>query len=105
MPDKTIEAEVLEIDGNPPPPPRDPGEERRARGQAPWEAIRGRVVRLDRRWWPLWVLLGIVALVLMLTVGVAVAVLVVVAKMIGGILRFLTGGAPSRPGGGLARRP
>ena len=103
---ETIEAEVLEIDGSAPPPPREPqGEEQRSRGRAPWDAFRGQVVRLDRRWWPLWVLLGVVALVLMLTVGLAVAVLVMVAKVIGGILRFLTGGAPSRPGGSLARRP
>src|SRR5690606_10150263 len=54
---ETIEAEVIEIDGAPPPepPPRpDSG------GKAPdWSAWKSRALTLDRRWWPLWVLLGI----------------------------------------------
>lgn len=97
----TIEAEVLEIDGSPPPAPRDPEAPRR---EEPWQAMRGKVLRLDRRWWPLWVLLGILALVLALTVGVVVAAVVVALKIVGGVLRFLTGaGGGGRTGTSLSR--
>ncbi|MCW1923220.1 hypothetical protein OKA05_11705 [Luteolibacter arcticus] len=100
MPD-TIEAEVLEIDGSPPPTPNDPEHTRR---QDPWQAMRGRVVNLDRRWWPLWVLLGIVALGLILTVGVVIGAVVIVLKIVGGVLRFLIGGGGgSRAGISLSR--
>ena len=87
MPD-TIEAEVLEIDGKLPPPPHQPEPQRR---DDPWQAMRGRVINLDRRWWPVWVVLGIVALALALTVGVVVAAVVIVFKVIGGVLRLLLG--------------
>ncbi|HEY1122023.1 MAG TPA: hypothetical protein VGE67_10500 [Haloferula sp.] len=101
MPD-TIEAEVLEIDGKQPPPPHQPEPIRR---DDPWQAMRGRVVKLDRRWWPVWVVLGIIALVLALTVGVVVAAVVIVFKIIGGVLRLLlgVGGGGSRPGTSLSR--
>jgi len=101
----TIEAEVLEIDGSPPlPPARAPEPAKRGRDQA-WQAMLGRVLQLDRRWWPLWVLLGIVALILFAVVACFVAVFVVVAKLLGTILRFLTGSASARPGSTLSRRP
>jgi hypothetical protein len=90
-----IEVEVLEIDGKQPPPPHQPEPPRQ---DDPWQAMRGRVVKLDRRWWPLWVLLGIVALVLTLTVGVVVAAIVIVFKIVGGVLRLLIGGGAG--GGG-----
>ena len=48
----TIEAEVLEIDGSPPPPPES-RETRSTNGTGnPWDSLKGRVIRLDRRWWP-----------------------------------------------------
>ncbi|RYD63645.1 MAG: hypothetical protein EOP83_11665 [Verrucomicrobiaceae bacterium] len=102
MPD-TIEAEVLEIDGKLPPPPHQPEPTRR---EDPWQAMRGRVLKLDSRWWPVWVVLGIIALALALTVGVAVAAVIVVFKVIGGVLRLLigAGGVGSRPGTSLSRQ-
>jgi hypothetical protein len=60
------------------------------------------VVRLDRRWWPLWVLLGIIALGLVLTVGVVVAAVMIVFKIIGGVLRFLTGAGGGGNGAGTS---
>jgi hypothetical protein len=98
----TIEAEVLEIDGSPPPPPPEPEPSRR---DDPWRAMRGRVLRLDRRWWPLWLVLGILAVGLLLTLGVVAAVVILIAKVIRGVFRLFTGGAP-RPSGAssLSRR-
>ena len=101
----TIEAEVLEIDGSPPPPPNVQEPKFSSRSRAPWESLRGKVVRLDRRWWPLWVILGGIALALALTVGVVIAAIVIVAKVIGGILRFLFGDVSNSSGTGLSRRP
>jgi hypothetical protein len=101
----TIEAEVLEIDGKQPPAPHQP-EPEAPRRDDPWQAMRGRVIKLDRRWWPLWVLLGIVALTLALTLGVVVAAVVIVFKIVGGVLRFLIGGAGgggNRAGTSLSR--
>ena len=100
----TIEAEVLEIDGGPLPPPEVRNDRSRGQASRSWESLRGKVVRLDRRWWPLWVLLGILAVALLLTVGMVLAVVVAIAKLVGGILRFLTGGSPERSGAGLSRR-
>jgi hypothetical protein len=94
---ETIEAEVLEIDGSPPPAPRDPEPE------PAWKSMRGKVLRLDRRWWPLWVLLGLVVFAFVAVFGVIFGVLMIVAKGIGSILRFLSGGSAPRGGGGLSR--
>ena len=66
-----IEVEVLEIDGV-----TQPAKETRAGmpnpqpngGWQDWRQWQGRVRRLDGRWWPLWVFLGIIALGLLLTV-------------------------------------
>jgi hypothetical protein len=98
----TLEAEVLEIDGKQPPPPHQPEP---SRHDDPWQAMRGRVVKLDRRWWPLWVLLGIIALGLALTVGVVVAAVVIVFKIVGGVFRLLlgAGGGGSGTGTSLSR--
>jgi hypothetical protein len=98
----TIEAEVLEIDGSPAPPPAQPIPPNRA-GDA-WRSMQGKVLRLDRRWWPLWVLLGIIALALFAVIAFFVVVFLVIAKIVGGILRLFTGGVSGRPGTGLSRR-
>ncbi len=94
---ETIEAEVLEIDGSPPPPPREPEPE------PAWKSMRGKVFRLDRRWWPLWLLLGIVVFAFVAVFGLIFGVVMLVAKAVGSILRFLFGGSTPRGGGGLSR--
>lgn len=85
---ETLEAEVIEIDGKPP-PPGSPPESRRLGGARSW------AVRLDRRWWPLWVLLGGVLLVVGLTVGVVWGVLYVAYALVRAVLRLFFGA----PGG------
>jgi hypothetical protein len=62
-----IEVEVVEIDGVTPAVPQAGDEEQRS--QKDWRQWQGRIRKLDSRWWPLWVLLGIIALMLALTVG------------------------------------
>jgi len=94
---ETIEAEVLEIDGSPPPEPPVPEPE------PAWKSWQGKVLRLDRRWWPLWVVLGLMAFALIAVAGLVFAVFVIVAKILGSILRFLLGGSASRKGTSLSR--
>ena len=57
---ETLEAEVIAIDGKPPEPTPEPRDPRRTQGHRAFHGFRGRVVKLDRRWWPLWLLLGLV---------------------------------------------
>jgi hypothetical protein len=78
-----IEVEVVEIDGVTPvatrdravdhPPPRGDWQD--------WRQWRGQVSRLDSRWWPLWVILGIIALSLFLTVGLVLGVVFVIIRL------------------------
>lgn len=85
---QAIEVEVLEIDGTEPP------SKFTAREQVPpqpsWQNWQGRVRQLDGRWWPLWVLLGAVALVLMLTLGLVIGIILVVLKILGRLVRAVT---------------
>lgn len=84
-----IEVEVLEIDGVAPAPPME-----NPQSQADWQDWRqwgGRVRRLDSRWWPLWVVLGLIALVLALTVGLVLGVVFLIFRIIGKIIRAVFG--------------
>lgn len=94
--EKAIDVEVVEIDGVPPAPPAAsyPYESERAgarRSREDWRQWQGRVRQLDMRWWPLWLFLGIIALFLILTVGVAAAILMIIFRIIRGILRAILG--------------
>lgn len=90
---KEIEVEVVEIDGVAPVAKPEPADENPRRGGdwQDWRQWQGRVTKLDGRWWPLWVFLGVIALVLMLTVGLVVAVVFVIlrlcAKLVRAVLR------------------
>jgi hypothetical protein len=85
---QSIEVEVLEIDGAAPPARSE------ARGEASppwqdWKQWQGRMRRLDSRWWPLWVFLGSIAVVLLLTFGVVIGVLFVIFRILSGIVRAI----------------
>jgi hypothetical protein len=82
--DQTIE--VVEIDGVAvlPRPVRD--EERETRSRIDWSMWQGRVKRRDARWWPWWLVLGIIVLMLAVTVGVCVAVVFVFWRILKGLL-------------------
>lgn len=55
-----------------------------------WQQWQGRVRTLDSRWWPLWVLLGIIAVFLLLTLGVVIAAIYLILRVIRKILRLIT---------------
>ncbi len=84
---REIEVEIVEIDGVPVEPrPHDDASE------APEPAVWSRYLqRLPRLWWPLWVIIGIIAVALLLTVGVAVGILYLAFRVLRGIAGLLTG--------------
>ena len=86
---QAIEVEVVEIDGMTPPIPSAPSKDERTGRGAPWSNWQnwsGRVKQLDSRWWPLWVVLGIVVLGLILTLGVFFAIIYVIARFIRNVI-------------------
>jgi hypothetical protein len=98
----TIEVEVLEIDGQPAPPSAaDPAQNPRSgrwpQGTGAWRGWSTTVSRLDRRWWPLWVLLGLVGVVLLVIVGLVAACVWLVFAFARALLRAL--GLLSQTGG------
>jgi hypothetical protein len=79
-----IEVEVLAIDGAAPPAPAG---QPSTSSRPLWHDMRSRMLRLDGRWWPLWLALGAVALVLLLTVGLVVGLVYLILRLIQGILK------------------
>ena len=88
-----IEVEVVEIDGLAPVAPQTrAGETSRARGDwQDWRQWQGKVRTLDSRWWPLWVFLGIIALFLLLTVGLVLAVVFLIVRVCLKVIRAVLG--------------
>jgi hypothetical protein len=76
---QAIEVEVVAIDGVAPPVAVEAAPET---PRPPWRDMQSRVLRLDSRWWPLWVLFGAVALVLLLTVGLVVGVVYLILRIL-----------------------
>lgn len=85
-PSQAIEVEVVEIDGAAPPARFETPEVSAPRQswQANWQ---GRALKLDSRWWPLWVLLGAVAVVLLLTVGLVLGIVFMIFRILRGLIR------------------
>lgn len=89
---QAIEVEVVEIDGVAPPAKFESRHETPPSGQRQeWRQWQSRIRKLDSRWWPLWVVLGTIAVFLLLTFGVVIGVLFVIAKIVRGILRAILG--------------
>lgn len=84
---QAIEVEVVEIDGAAPPAKM----ERQEEAPRQWQNWQGRIRKLDSRWWPLWVLLGAIGVVLILTVGLVVGIVFVIWRILSGIVRAIFG--------------
>jgi hypothetical protein len=85
-----IEVEVVEIDGVTPTAPEARAEKPLPRGEwQDWRQWRGQVRRLDSRWWPLWVILGIIALALLLTVGLVIGAIFLIVGLLMKLLRAI----------------
>ena len=86
-----IEVEVVEIDGAAPAAkfsPREP-EPSPARDWQKWLKRLSWMRQLDRRWWPLWVVLASIGMVLLLTVGLVVGVIWVIFRVLSGMVRAI----------------
>lgn len=89
---QAIEVEVVEVDGITAPARPDAREESPHRQTGTdWRQWQGRVTRLDSRWWPLWVLLGAIVVVLLLTLGVVIGVVFVLVRILKGIWNAIFG--------------
>lgn len=86
-----IEVEVVEIDGIAPVTPSPQAEEPRQGDRQDWRRWQGRVRSLDRRWWPVWLFLGIIAVFLALTVGLVIGVIYLILRVLGKIFRAIFG--------------
>jgi hypothetical protein len=85
-----IEVEVVEIDGvSPVPPQASVGDPPRQSTWQDWHQWQGKLRTLDSRWWPLWTILGIIAVVLLLTVGLLLAVVFLIVRMVTKIVRSI----------------
>jgi hypothetical protein len=85
-----LEAEVVEIDGvavepRPEVDSRNSGQKRRI----DWHGWQGKIRVLDKRWMPLWIVLGVIAVILLLTVGLLVAVFAFIIWVVKAILRAI----------------
>jgi hypothetical protein len=89
---QAIEVEVVEIDGVAPPAPFETQDESPQRHPwRDWQSLQGRVIQLDKRWWPLWALLSVLAIALLLTVGVVIGILYLIFRILRGIARAIFG--------------
>ena len=86
---QAIEVEVLEVDGITVPPR--PEVEDAPRQDAPWRHWQGQITRLDSRWWPLWVILGVFAVGLLLTVGLVIGVIYLFLRALAALGRAIFG--------------
>jgi hypothetical protein len=84
-----IEVEVVEIDGVAPAAPQANAEEQGP--QYGWRHWQGRVRQLDSRWWPLWIVLGIIAFVFLITVGLVLGVVFVIFRLCMKLIRAVLG--------------
>ena len=83
-----LEAEVVEIDGVAVQPrsKTDPSKPRQA-WRTDWRHWQGKIRVLDKRWAPLWIALGIIAVILFVIIGFFVLVFAIVYGMMKMILR------------------
>lgn len=86
---QTIEVEVIEIDGAVP-AAKSPPREQPPSPLPDWQKWLKRLNwfrHLDRRWWPLWVILATAGVFLFLTIGIVVGVILLVFRVLNGMVR------------------
>lgn len=94
-PVQEIEVEVVAIDGTTPvdtqqsPLDQPQSDQTHPRTWPDWQQWQGKVRTLDRRWWPLWAALGILALALALTVGLVLGVVYVIVRSVVKLVRAI----------------
>lgn len=85
---QTIEVEVVasesSIPSTQPEIPEDPTYRR-----PQWKNWPGQVRQLNSRWWPLWILLGIIGIGLLLTIGVVFALIFLIFRFFRNFLRAI----------------
>ncbi len=83
-----LEAEVVEIDGVAVESrPQAEATQNQQSRRVDWQSWQGKIRVLDKRWMPLWIVLGVIALFLLVTVGLLVAVFVFLFMVVKTILR------------------
>jgi hypothetical protein len=85
---QSIEVEVVEIDGGMPPATVS-GWDDSLPSQPDSVCWQGVVRTLDRRWWPLWIFLGIGVVSLLVAVGLLLALLFMIFKLFSRIVRLI----------------
>ena len=85
---QSIEVEVVEIDGGMP-PATVAGWDDSLPSQPDSVCWQGAVRTLDRRWWPLWIFLGIGVVSLLVAVGLLLALLFMIFKLFSRIVRLI----------------
>lgn len=86
-----IEVEVVEVDGTRVEPRPQPCTGTHNANTPQWQKWAGQARQLPGFWWPVWVLLGIIGIVLLLTVGLVVAVIYVIFQIIHRLFRSILG--------------
>lgn len=89
--EKTIEVQVVEVDGVTVRDMERPRPEAARAEWTDWRGWHGRVRRLDTRWWPLWAVLGALIGAVVLVVGLFLAVVIVAVRLVFAILRGIVG--------------
>jgi hypothetical protein len=79
-----LEAEVIEIDGIAAKREPEPARSSSWKSTAHWQ---GRIRALDKRWWPLWIILGLLVLILAVSIGLCIFVLLAALKVMRALLQ------------------
>jgi hypothetical protein len=83
-----LEAEVVEIDGVAVEPRSETNSSRPQQAWGfNWQSWQGKIRVLDKRWAPLWIALGIIAVILFVIIGFFILVFAIVYGMVKMILR------------------
>lgn len=72
---------------------------------ADWRVWVAKLAKLDRRWWPLWVALGLVAFSVVVIIALGVVAALIIGGLLRAIVRTLTGGPSSPRFFTVVRRP